>query len=120
MTMSKPEIGQWYQRLDKGELFQVAGIDEDAGTIELQSFSGDLDEIEADSWDELSPAVAEPPEDWTGPMDDIESDDLGFSDTEPRGMNWTQPQEPLGFEAWDDTRDGVSTENAPLAGDQEN
>ena len=48
--MSKAEIGQWYQHLDKDELFLVTGVDDESGTIELQYFGGDLDEIDLDSW----------------------------------------------------------------------
>ena len=41
-------IGQWYQHLDKGEMFVVTGIDDRSGAIEIQTFDGDLDEIEAE------------------------------------------------------------------------
>jgi len=109
-AVGRPEVGQWYRQADKDELFQVVGVDEDAGTIETQTFDGDLDEIEVESWDLLPLARAEPPEDWTGPMDDIERDDLGNADVEPVEANWTQPPEPLAVEAWDDTRGGLPRE----------
>jgi hypothetical protein len=117
--MSKPEIGQWYQDLDKGELFQVTGVDDKSASVEVQYFGGDLDEVELDSWDELPLALAEPPEDWTGPMDDIEKDDLGYTDFESPPPNRIQPPEPLSVEPWDDTRNGVLVELSNLVGDED-
>ena len=113
------EIGRWYRHLGKGELFQVTGIDENSGTIEIQFFGGDLDEIEADGSDELALAPAEPPEDWTGAIDDVEADDLGNTDVEPTSTNWTQPPVPLGVEAFDDTRGDLGGDLNRLVGDEE-
>ncbi len=106
MNALRPDVGQWYRHLDKGESFLVVAIDDEARTIEIQSFDGDLDEIDQDSWQVMTLACTEPPEDWTGPMDDIERDDLGYVDTEEVRPNLTQPPEPRDIEAWDDTRNG--------------
>lgn len=107
MNTVVPNIEQWYCHLDKGEVFQVVGIDNQAGTIEIQFFGGDLDEIDLESWDAMALAHTEPPEDWTGPVDDVERDDLGNADAEAETPNLIQPPAPLGIEAWDDTRDGA-------------
>jgi hypothetical protein len=40
-------------------------------------------------------------------MDDVERDDLGYADAEAVPPNQTQAPEPLGIEAWDDTRNGA-------------
>ncbi len=99
------EIGQWYLHQDKGEMFRVTGYDERSRTIEIQTFDGDVDEIDQESWNALPLERAEAPEDWTGPVDDVEVDDLGYSETEMRAVDWAealqpfQPQE----EAWEDT-----------------
>lgn len=45
-----PRVGQWYSRADKGEMFQVTGRDYRAGTVEIQSFDGDVDEIDVEAW----------------------------------------------------------------------
>ncbi len=37
--------------------------------------------------------MIEAPEDWTGGMDDIETDDLGYSETEMREKDWSTPLE---------------------------
>jgi Family of unknown function (DUF6763) len=111
--VGRARVGQWYLRWDKGEIFQVTGYDEASGTIEIQSFDGDLDEIEEDSWKQLPLGLAEPPEDWTGPVDDVERDDLGYSETDMRGADWTEPLQPFppGQEAWEDTSEESAAVN---------
>jgi len=100
-------IGQWYLRSDKGQVFQVTGLDAKARTIEIQSFDGDLDEIDEESWSALPLELAEPPEDWTGPVDDVEVDDLGYTETDMTRKDWAEPLEAIhdtaaGEEAWQD------------------
>ena len=83
----RPVVGLWYNHLDKGDLFQVVALDEQSGTIEIQEFDGDLDEIDLEEWRQMTIEAAAPPEDWTGPVDELEPDDRGYSDTsfEERG-----------------------------------
>src|SRR5689334_5076190 len=76
-----PDIGGWYFRADTGELFQVVGLDDRSDTIETQSFDGDLGEMEADTWSTLTLESCAPPEDWTGPIDDVETDYLDCAET---------------------------------------
>jgi hypothetical protein len=98
-------IGQWYLHQDKGEMFRVTAIDEPSRTIEIQTFDGDVDEIDAEAWSAMPLELAEEPEDWTGPVDDVEVDDLGYSDTEMRAADWSEPLQPFQpqQEAWQDT-----------------
>lgn len=65
-------VGQWYLRRDLDEIFQVTGYDERWGTIEIQTFDGDLDEIDEENWRGLPLAPVEAPKDWTGPLDGVE------------------------------------------------
>ena len=105
--VGRARIGQWYTRWDKGEIFQVTGYDQSSRTIEIQTFDGDLDEIDVETWQVMPLGFAEPPEDWTGPVDDVERDDLGYSETDMRGADWAEPLQPLRAEeqqeAWQDT-----------------
>lgn len=103
--VGKPEIGQWYTHTDKGEAFLVVGRDERAQTIEIQNFDGDIDEIDDEVWATLSLERSEAPEDFTGPLDDIEKDDLGCSDTEMKPGEWNEPLESVkpGKELWEET-----------------
>lgn len=81
-------VGNWYRRLDKGQEFQVVAIEDDGQTIELQRFDGDLEVVELDDWLELELEMIEPPEDWTGPVDDLQPDDLGYSETHMQREDW--------------------------------
>jgi hypothetical protein len=69
-------VGQWYLRPDTREMFQVVDCDDGSGTVRIQMFDGSLDEIERDTWRALSAEPVEPPEDWTGPLDNLQTDDL--------------------------------------------
>src|ERR1039457_4530838 len=102
----RPEIGQWYTRADKGGSFQVVGHDEHARTVEIQSFDGEIDEIDDDTWGSLPLERSEQPADWTGPMDAIEKDDPGFSSTEMSPREWNEPLQGItsAGEAWEETR----------------
>jgi hypothetical protein len=105
-NVGSPRVGQWYTREDKGEIFQVTEYDERSRTIGIQTFDGDLDEIGAEEWQALPLALVEPPEDWTGPVDDVEFDDLGCSETDMSDADWTESLQPLRAErqeAWQDT-----------------
>lgn len=87
-------IGQWYVRWDKGEIFQVTGYDENACAIEIQTFDGDLYATDYETWRSLPLGLAEPPEGWTGPLDDLERDDPGYSRSSVRGADWAEPPAP--------------------------
>lgn len=98
-----PIIGNWYEHLDKGLRFEVVAVDEDEGLVEIQYFNGDIEEIELEMWYELEIEPSEPPEDWTGPMDDAETDDLDDIDTDIESEEWDTSQEELrsGREKWE-------------------
>ena len=74
-----PAVGHWYQNLDQSK-FEVIGLDEDEGVIEIQYFDGELDELEFEVWPQMGLESISPPEDWTGAIDGSEPDDLGFTD----------------------------------------
>jgi hypothetical protein len=41
-------------------------------------FDGDIEELEMEEWEEMDLEEIEPPDDWTGALGDMESDDRGF------------------------------------------
>lgn len=90
----RPLVGHWYNHLDKGDLFQVVALDEDYGTIEIQEFDGGVDEIDLEEWRQMDIESAAPPEDWSGPVDELELDDLGYTDL-PREERAGSPLEGL-------------------------
>lgn len=75
-----PVIGNWFQTVE-GPRFEVVAIDEDEGTIEIQYFDGQVDEMSFDEWSSQGIIASAEPEDWSGPYDDLEKDDLGYTDT---------------------------------------
>ncbi len=104
-SVGRPEIGQWYARGDKGGLFQVVGRDDESRTIEIQTLDGEVDEIDSETWSTLPLERSEPPEDWTAPMDNVEKDDLGYTETEMAPVDWAQSAQPVRAEgeAWEET-----------------
>ncbi len=90
-TEADPIIGNWYEHLDKGLSFEVVAVDEDSGTVEIQYFDGDLEEISLDVWYQQEISPREAPEDWTGVMDGVDTDDLGYSETEMGQEDWSEP-----------------------------
>lgn len=83
----QPTIDRWYARRDKDEYFRVVAVDEQADSIEIQNFDGDLEELDSDAWGELDIESAEPPEDWTGPFDNLELDDVDDAESAMRPGN---------------------------------
>jgi hypothetical protein len=106
------QVGQWYLHLDKGEIFQVTGYDDESRMIEIQSFDGDLDEIDEEAWATLPLGLAEPPEDWTGPVDDVQVDDLGYSETDMTAADWIQSLQPFrpARESWEESNPDAETD----------
>jgi hypothetical protein len=91
-----PRVGIWYQRLDKGQEFQVVAVDETAGLVEIQHFDGDIEEIDLDAWYRLDVEPIENPEDWSGTLDVSETDDLtGTQITDTPAEDWSEPLEEI-------------------------
>lgn len=94
-TEAEPIVGNWYKNLQSKQLFEVVALDEEEDTIEIQYFDGEVGELDSESWYTLELEVSEPPEDWSGPYDDLEPDDLGDSDATMHPENWANPLDEL-------------------------
>lgn len=107
MTEFEPMVNRWYRNLEHGDEFQVVARDEQQDTVDIQYFDGNLEEIDLEAWNAMELEPIEPPEDWTGSVDAIEADDLGYTDTsltaEERGK---QPQEGLSGEVEQEEQKG--------------
>lgn len=90
-TDIEPVVGQWYSHIDKGQEFKVVAVDEDARTVEVQYFDGTVEELDLEAWSEMPIDSIEAPEDWTGPVDDVERDDLGYTEDQMQPEDWTRP-----------------------------
>ena len=93
VTQLDPIIGNWYQQQESGQTFEVVAVDADEGTVDIQHFDGDIEELSVDGWYQLDIESSEPPEDWTGAIDDVMRDNLGFTDMEMRREDWFEPLE---------------------------
>lgn len=96
-----PAIDQWYQA-EKGDLLRIVAVDGDL--IEVQYFDGSVEELDVDTWRDMDIELAEEPEDWTGPFDDIEADDLGDAELTTTGQTLHGANVLQGEEQWQDTR----------------
>jgi hypothetical protein len=87
-----PVIGEWYRHLDKGNEFQVVAFDQEEEVVEIQHFDGDVEEVDLDAWRRLEIEPIEAPENWSGPLDIGELDDLGTEITDTRPEDWLEPE----------------------------
>jgi len=85
-----PIEGTWYRHLDKGQMFVVVSVDEANDVVEVQHFDGDVEEIELENWLGMELEMCEPPEDWSGPVDNLEPDDTDYSETEMTNSAWRE------------------------------
>jgi hypothetical protein len=86
-----PIIDSWYHHPEKAQKFKVTALDDHAATVEIQYFDGSIGELDLDTWYGLDIERIEEPEDWTGPMDNVEKDDLNPVGTEMRREDWESP-----------------------------
>ncbi|MCS4504327.1 hypothetical protein KBTX_01887 [wastewater metagenome] len=96
----EPVVGQWYWHHDKGQAFVVVAVEAD-GTVEIQHYDGDLETVDGDGWPAMDIELGEPPEDWSGPVDEsdddtgTDSDALADRDARESGVaSFRQPCEP--------------------------
>ena len=86
-TVVEPSIGSWYKDVENNLTFKVVAIDEKDEAIEVQYANGDIGEYDNESWFASTFDYIEDPEDWSAPFDDVESDDLGYSDPDEHKPN---------------------------------
>jgi hypothetical protein len=106
-------VGEWYLRRDTGEIFLVTGFDDRSRTVEIQTSDGDLDEVEQAAWQKWPTELAEPPQDWSGPMDDMDAESLDDSSDSSGGTtgstDWASRSGSLA-DGWDPLEDTAAEE----------
>lgn len=80
MVATSAQVENWYRDSATGRSFRVIAVDKASDSIEIQYFNGDLGEYDFASWADSGFSAIEAPEDWSGPFDDLELDDMGYSD----------------------------------------
>ncbi len=79
-TIADPVIGRWYKDFENNLTFKVVAIEGNDESIEVQYANGDLGEYDNEAWYNSTFDYIEDPEDWAAPFDDVETDDLGYTD----------------------------------------
>lgn len=72
-----PVIGLWYLDIEHTEQFEIVAEEEDS--IEIQYFSGEIEELDMATWFSMRVVSIAAPKDWSGPF---EVDKDAFSDLE--------------------------------------
>lgn len=80
-----PLLGQWYKDPASERCFRVVANDEETDSIEIQYANGDISGVDYNTWTEAEFDAIESPEDWSAPFDDVEDEDLGYSDPDMHG-----------------------------------
>jgi hypothetical protein len=91
-----PEPGQWYEDLDREEIFRVVSVDPDEEIVRIQWLDREIQEIDLDSWVELDLELAGEPEGWADEDEDDDEDDLD--------EDWEDDEEE-DEDDWDDDED---------------
>lgn len=76
-----PQIGKWYKDTQQGITFEVVAIDEIEQTIETQLLDGAVGEYDMETWDQLLLQNIEEPEDWRNAYELGDEDYLDPDDT---------------------------------------
>lgn len=71
----EPLIGTWYDSKDFPECFRVVACDNKHEAVEIQYFDGEIEEIDYDTWQALSPHEIPEPEDATAAYE-MEREDI--------------------------------------------
>lgn len=87
MPVPKLQIGHWYDDVDEGNFFKVVSVDEDANTIVVEYYDGNVEELELVNWDSKRIEEIEEPEDLAGGLDDFEMEAFD-DDTDLRPEEW--------------------------------
>jgi hypothetical protein len=91
-----PEPGQWYEDLDREDVFKVISVDPDDAMVRIQWLDGEYEDLDVDAWNELDLELAEEPEGWV-------DDDLDEDDEEEDEEDWDDEDEE--DDDWDDDDD---------------
>ena len=86
-TIANPVVGNWYLDLETRMSFKVVSLDEVEDSVEIQYLNGDVGDFDFDNWYASPFEPIEAPEDWSAPYDEIETDDLGYSDPDIHAQN---------------------------------
>jgi len=93
-----PVPGQWYEDLDREEVFKVVSLDPDDMLVRIQWLDGEYEDLDLEAWNELDLDQTEEPEGWVDEdeeLDDADEDDLDddWDDEEEDDDDWDDEDE---------------------------
>ena len=88
-----PEPGQWYEDLDREEIFRVVSVDPDEEIVRIQWLDREIQEIDLDAWVELDLELTGEPEGWADEDEDDDEDDLEDEDWEDDDEEWEDDED---------------------------
>ncbi len=96
-----PKKGQWYEDLDREELFKVVSVDPDEILVRIQWLDGEIEDIDVDAWNELDLELASEPEGWVDDsevdadedVDEDDEDDLDDLDEDEDDDDWDDDED---------------------------
>jgi hypothetical protein len=90
-----PEPGQWYEDLDRAEVFRVVSVDPDEALVRIQWLDGEYQDLDVDAWSEFDLDLAAEPEGWVdedAALDDEDEDeddlDEDWDDEDDEDDDW--------------------------------
>ena len=89
-----PVPGQWYEDLDREEVFKVVSLDPDEMLVSIQWLDGEHEDLDLEAWAELDLEKAEEPEGWVDADEDDEEDEDDLDEED-----WDEEDED---DDWDD------------------
>ncbi|MBI2381076.1 MAG: hypothetical protein HYV16_10005 [Gammaproteobacteria bacterium] len=75
MSRVLPQVGAWFKNVVEDQTFEVVAFDEDEEQIGIQFETGEIEELDLDTWHEMAITEIAAPEDWDGAFEDTEMDD---------------------------------------------
>ena len=70
-----PVPGQWYEDLDREEVFKVVSLDPDDMLVRIQWLDGEFEDLDLEAWNELDLEQAEEPEGWVDEEEELDDED---------------------------------------------
>jgi len=92
-----PVPGQWYEDLDREEVFKVVSLDPDDMLVRIQWLDREYEDLDLEAWNELDLEQAEEPEGWADEDEDLDEED---EDEDEDDEDWDDEDED--DEDWDD------------------
>ena len=92
-----PVPGQWYEDLDREEVFKVVSLDPDDMLVRIQWLDGEYEDLDLEAWAELDLEQAEEPEGWVDEAVEVDDED----DLDEEDEDWDEEDDEEDDD-WDD------------------